>query len=275
MLKNQSLKEAALEYAANGIPVYPLLPGSKIPTDWIRDGLDPTTNPEQIEAWWNENPCYNIGVELDIGFLAIELTADPLNERKDGNKALAEFEKKHGTLPPTLTITDDHGHRWLLYRGLEFWGPDFYPYPGVEILTSRCFVPLPPSVIGQYPLRLENQLSLENIAEVNDRVDEFLNPPFEKVSKTPIECFRHKVTTDPKSLPCDYVVPKEERLHFLYDNLKFMFDNDCSFADGVVNLYELNDLFCNPRLREDELPIRAIAATWTAFEHGRCEYYYV
>lgn len=269
---NHFLKDAALEYAARGIRIMPLLPNSDtvIPELYYDDAA--TTDLSQIESWWNENPEYNIGVEIDFGYLVIELSVDPLNKDIDGSKALAEFEKKRGLLPPTLSMTDDHGHRWLFYNGVDYLGPDFDPYPGVTILTRGIFVPLPPSVIGQYPLRWETQLSFKDISEVNERVFEFLEPPDEKGIKTPMECFRHKVTTDPMSLPIDYAVPKGERHAFLYENLKYMYDKGLGYTYAIRNVLDLNYLYCDPRLSNDGLEWDLDRA-WIDFRRGRGEYY--
>ncbi len=272
MITKKNLKQAALEYAAAGISIMPLLTNSDavIPQLYYDDAA--TTDLSQIEAWWNENPEYNIGVEIDFGYLVIELSVDPLNKDIDGNKALAEFEKKRGLLPPTLSITDDHGHRWLFYNGVDYLGPDFDPYPGVTILTRGIFVPLPPSVIDQYPLRWETQLSFKDISEVNERVFEFLEPSDEKRIKTPIECFKHRVTTDPMSLPIDYAVPKGERYAFLYNNLQYMYDQGLGQELAISNALELNYLYCEPQLPDGELEWDLHRA-WNAFRQGRGEYY--
>ena len=52
---------AALVLAAEGTPVFPCRPGAKEPA--TRHGFkDRTTNTESINAWWTENPDYNIGI---------------------------------------------------------------------------------------------------------------------------------------------------------------------------------------------------------------------
>lgn len=56
-----TLLEAALRYAAWGIPVFPLRPRTKEPA--TEHGVkDATTNPDRIKAWWSENPAYNIAL---------------------------------------------------------------------------------------------------------------------------------------------------------------------------------------------------------------------
>ena len=263
---HSTLKQAALEYAAAGIPIMPLLPNSDEVIDELYYADAATTDPEQIEAWWNENPMFNIGVEIEFGYEVIELSVDPL-KKVDGNKALAEFEEKHGPLPPTASITDDHGHRWIAYGGC-FGGPDYWPYPGVEILTHRCFIPLPPSIIGQHALRWETQRTFDDITEEDYRVYRFLFPPEDKADKTPLDHFKHLVANDPKNLPVDYTVSEGERHSFLYENLKYMYDIGYPPAVATVNVLEMNKLYCNPPLPADRLE-NEIYKAWCTFRRGR------
>jgi hypothetical protein len=51
----------ALAYARHGWPVFPVVPGEKIPAT-PRGFKDATTDPAQIRAWWAANPGRNIGV---------------------------------------------------------------------------------------------------------------------------------------------------------------------------------------------------------------------
>lgn len=61
---------AALEYAAIGWPVFPIVPLNKQPA--IGSGFkEASTDPAQIDAWWMANPEYNIGFEPEQGGLAV------------------------------------------------------------------------------------------------------------------------------------------------------------------------------------------------------------
>ena len=53
--------EAALQYAAMGYPVFPCKPGTKQPA--TEHGFtDATTDVEQVNRWWGENPDYNVAM---------------------------------------------------------------------------------------------------------------------------------------------------------------------------------------------------------------------
>lgn len=57
-----TLLASALWYASQGLRVFPLAPGTKIPRKGSRGCLDATTDSEQIRAWWKAEPSANIGI---------------------------------------------------------------------------------------------------------------------------------------------------------------------------------------------------------------------
>lgn len=59
--KTVSLRDAAIDYAGRGWPVFPLIPRDKkpIPSDGFRSA---TTDPRQIDQWWRWRPDANIGI---------------------------------------------------------------------------------------------------------------------------------------------------------------------------------------------------------------------
>lgn len=57
-----SLLPAALWYAQEGLAVFPLQPGTKIPLKGSHGCLDASCDPERIRAWWSATPEANIGL---------------------------------------------------------------------------------------------------------------------------------------------------------------------------------------------------------------------
>src|SRR4051794_14902406 len=57
-----SLHASALWYAQNGLHVFPLTPGTKIPLKGSGGCLDATTDPGMVDKWWTGNPNLNIGI---------------------------------------------------------------------------------------------------------------------------------------------------------------------------------------------------------------------
>jgi len=68
-----ALRNAAMWYAANGIPVFRVQPHDKRPFPGSRGFKDATTDLAQIRAWWNETPDANIGLPTGIAFDVIDI----------------------------------------------------------------------------------------------------------------------------------------------------------------------------------------------------------
>ena len=88
-----TLKQAALQYAACGFAVFPLRPGSKLPRSGSHGFYDATTEPAQIEAWWTENPDYNIGFPVGDGIIAIDLDTNHGSSDIDGVRTFEEYRQ--------------------------------------------------------------------------------------------------------------------------------------------------------------------------------------
>src|SRR5215211_1938642 len=67
---------AALRYASQGVPVFPLTPRSKFPLiSAANDGHglhDATTDAAQIQAWWMAYPTANIGLRTGVASAGME-----------------------------------------------------------------------------------------------------------------------------------------------------------------------------------------------------------
>lgn len=91
------LHAAALVYAKKGWKVFPCLPNGKKPAS--EHGFkDSTSDVDQINAWWTENPEYNIGIDCGgSGIVAIDF---------DEREAFVKLHALVGDLPPTpISIT--------------------------------------------------------------------------------------------------------------------------------------------------------------------------
>lgn len=71
-----SLHSAALWYAEQGLKIFPLSPGSKVPLKGSGGCKDATTDRTLIDSWWTGNPNCNIG--LATGFLVDVVDIDGL-----------------------------------------------------------------------------------------------------------------------------------------------------------------------------------------------------
>ena len=130
-----SMLDHALGYAANGLPVFPLIPGTKRPaTAHGKD--DATTDETQIRAWWTATPNANIAVRVPDWAVVLDV-----DTRNGGTlEALAP-------LPDTLTFHTGGGgwHLWFDRPDGDLRG-QLDGIPGVDIKTNTGYVVMPPSV---------------------------------------------------------------------------------------------------------------------------------
>src|SRR5690606_5053107 len=108
---NSMLLNAARRYAELGYAVFPCAPGGSVPlTEHGFHGA--TTDPEQIEAWWNAHPSANVAIATG-GLLVVDI--DPL----DGgavNPWLREEPEKLLTLAAAPTAITPRGGRHHVFR---------------------------------------------------------------------------------------------------------------------------------------------------------------
>ncbi|MFT9661136.1 bifunctional DNA primase/polymerase [Mycobacteroides abscessus subsp. abscessus] len=143
------LKASALYYSqVYGWPVFPLKPLSKVPA--TRAGFkDATTNRGQIEAWWNANPRYNIGLPTGVRFDVIDV--DPPAGMLSLHELLTLSDPRTGKGP----IPDVHGKVATASGGVHLYieragrGNAVNLLPGIDIRGRGGYVVAPPSTLGE------------------------------------------------------------------------------------------------------------------------------
>lgn len=148
------LGQAALDYAASGLHVFPCAPGEKGPAGWlVRNGQqDATTDAEVIRGWWKREPKANIGVYLKrSGLVAV----DP-----DLYKPNCEWDSFTAgkSIPETLVQKSPRGGRHYIYRApadAEYAGK---LCEGVDIKWDG-YILLAPSVVGGKAYEFETQVA--------------------------------------------------------------------------------------------------------------------
>jgi len=142
--------DAALRYAALGLPILPLEPESKKPAAVTVNGIyAATTNADQNVAMWTENPAYNVGVATGACDLCV-LDIDGFL----GEQTLAALEAKYGRLPDTVTQSTpgkyvDGLHsgkgRHLFFKGMRDLQSMEEVAPGIDVRASGGLIVLAPS----------------------------------------------------------------------------------------------------------------------------------
>src|SRR4029077_2945703 len=109
--KDNSMLNAALEYAKEGWPVLPLR--GKVPR--TKHGVkDATRDAAQIIAWWTRWPDANIGLATGqaSGYLVLDVD---IKNGKRGDESLRKLESEHGPLPKTRhSVTASGGSHYVL-----------------------------------------------------------------------------------------------------------------------------------------------------------------
>lgn len=137
------LHETAREFAKAGIKVFPCAVGDKTPIS--ENGFhDATTNLEQIDAWWGENPQYNLALSPhDAGWCVVEIEGYGL---ETWAKLTADLE-----VPDTYAVRSPRGGIHLYFKG-ELPGSVRKLFKGEPIDTRGrgSYVLIPPSIITTY-----------------------------------------------------------------------------------------------------------------------------
>lgn len=105
---------AALDYVQRGWFVHPLVPGAKEPAT-ANGHKDATNNPAQVDAWWNANPSYNVGIAVAPSGLVV-LDVDT-SQKKDGawKKGRESLAKIDAELTPTPYAITGRGGMHIVY----------------------------------------------------------------------------------------------------------------------------------------------------------------
>jgi hypothetical protein len=134
------LLRTALALAAKNIAVFPCAPGQKTPA-CAHGFKDATTDAITVNAWWRENPSYNLAIATGAISKVFVLDADGA----DAEVALAAL----GELPKTVTVLTAKGrHRYFnLPPGLKIACSvrKLIPGVGIDIRADGGYVLAPPS----------------------------------------------------------------------------------------------------------------------------------
>lgn len=134
------LHETARAFAENGIPVFPCVPNGKAPATEY-GYKDASCDLAQIDAWWTENPNYNLALSPEAaGWCVIDI------DGAEGEQALSELPP----LPETYEVRTPRGGRHLYFTGSL---PSTVQKIGKKLDTRGTggYVLIPPSVVAGKP----------------------------------------------------------------------------------------------------------------------------
>jgi hypothetical protein len=139
-----TLHASALWYAEQGLKVFPLTPGTKIPFKGSAGFKDASTHPDVINGWWEDSPGANIGIAT--GHLVDVVDIDgPLGQKSRAEHWDAVFAKiDDDSLGKVLTPRPGGMHIFVPATGE---GNSRAIVPGVDYRGLGGYVVAPPSVI--------------------------------------------------------------------------------------------------------------------------------
>lgn len=173
------LLTAALRYAEMGIPVFPLQERGKKPI--VPGGFKSASiDPDQIRAWWSQNPAANIGIPTggSSGFAVLDI--DP---RHGGGESLASLLDRFGNDDIETPMVHTGGDGTHFY----FRHPDDESVPcrthlagfrGVDLKASGGYVVAPPSIHesgGRYEWDRNDPWDLERARKLPTWVTDLAN----------------------------------------------------------------------------------------------------
>jgi len=135
---------AALDYAARGWPVLPLVHCAKRPL--TRRGVsDARTDERALCAWWEQWPTAGVGIATGERSGLVVLDVDP---RNGGGTSLRRLQHEHGGLPSTATVCTGGGgaHVYLRAAGQVRSRVPLPGYAGLDLKADGGYVAAPPSI---------------------------------------------------------------------------------------------------------------------------------
>lgn len=143
---------AAQRLADNGIKVYPLSPGSKVPVQGSHGEHDATDDPNTIREWFTYDPNYNLAINLQASGLAV-IDLDNHSNGINGIRTYSEYIRDHGdsyvdTLKTYTEITPRNGFHIFYKLNHDLGNKDIQLMPGVELLTGKTVTA--PSFINEF-----------------------------------------------------------------------------------------------------------------------------
>jgi hypothetical protein len=265
-MSDPNMKEAALWYADNGIPIFPL----HWPTDdgcscgkldcqsagkhphTPRGFKDATTDPAQIAKWWGQWPNANIGIPTGATSGLLVVDCDP---RNGGPENRAELIELFGQIPDTAEVITGGAGRHIYFRYDGGSVPKNLA-TGIDLKGDGGYIVAPPSLHQsgrRYEVDgLDGAKAFLNIAEIPAWLKEF-------------------ITATPKGTPLALPGDGEkwepgERNSQLVSVAGTMRRRGLSREAIEAALLEENRQRCNPPLPASE--VRQIAASISRYEPG-------
>ena len=140
-MSTPSMRDAALWYVRNGIPVFPCKPRGKEPLT-PHGFKDATTDAAQIGEWWDRWPQANIAMPTGAASGLLVIDVDP---RNGGDDSLDDLRAKYGLFPDTAEQMTGGGGRHVIFRHPGVSVPKELA-PGIDLKGDGGYIVVAPSI---------------------------------------------------------------------------------------------------------------------------------
>ncbi|GAB3630267.1 hypothetical protein GCM10027419_51240 [Pandoraea terrae] len=151
-----SYEGAALRYAAQGCPVFPLKPGGKAPLT-PHGFKDATTDHAVIRDWWAQWPDANIGIVTGRASGLVVIDVD-VKDGRSGMASLDQLEARYGPFD-TFKVRTPSGGLHLCFNlppGCPDLGSGNGVMPGIDVRADGGYIVARPSVVDGVAYCWEN-----------------------------------------------------------------------------------------------------------------------
>lgn len=167
-----SLAETALSYARTGWPVFPCLPGAKVPAT-PHGCKDATTDLDTVAAWWRRMPTANVAIAT--GAPGPDVVDFDCKAGAPGISSLRRL-RRAGLLAGACRLVGTPSGGWHLYFAGTTQHNGSIARHGVDFRSAGGYVVAPPSTVAGNAY-LEHD-AREPAATVDfGRIRRFLDPP--------------------------------------------------------------------------------------------------
>jgi Bifunctional DNA primase/polymerase, N-terminal len=137
---------AAQAYARAGWPVFPLIPGEKVPLSRTHGFQDASTNPEQVADWWGRNPGRNVGIATGAPGPDV-LDVDQHGEAGNGFGAFQRLQRAGLVTGASALVRTPSGGFHAYYTGTDQRSGKL-PAHHLDFRAQGGYIVAPPSRVG-------------------------------------------------------------------------------------------------------------------------------
>ena len=268
-MEQKTLKEWALYYASIGWKVFPLVPGDKIPIKDSNGFKDATTDKEQIEKWWSQDPKYNIGIATGAqsgGLVVVDLDEDETKKPipKHGMRVFDKWGKDHNlanTIFRTLICNSPRGGMHLYYHSNAPYQNQADIVWGIDVRAEGGYIVAPPSIHPngkRYMWNDKQGIGQIKPAEITPLLGSFIVNGDEAYEENP-ERKRKKNNTKNNNTDCE-IVPEGQRVGTLVSKIGELVAKGLDNETIKLTIQAYNKTHCKPPLTDKELDTQVLTA---------------